>query len=123
MNDELKTFVFQFIVHRSAFIVIAWLIFFAWFVGAALTLLSLARQRFLGATARGAGVAREEWPLVSVLVPARNEEERILATSLRSVLAQDYENFEVVAVDDRSTDATVFIMRSIAAEDGRLRVV
>jgi len=101
----------------------AWLIFFAWLVGAALTLLSLARQRFLGATARDVGVAREEWPLVSVLVPARNEEGRILATSLRSALAQDYENFEVVAVDDRSTDATVFIMRSIAAEDARLRVV
>ena len=126
MNDELRTtafFFFQFIVLRSDFIVFSWLIFFAWLVGAALTLLSLARQKFLGASARDEGFAAGEWPPVSVLIPARNEEGRILAASLRSVLAQDYENFEVVAVDDRSTDATVFIMRSIAAEDGRLRVV
>ena len=120
----------SFIIHHSAFIIspsllvrIAWLIFFGWIVGGALTLLSLARQKFLGASAKGEGLATGGWPLVSVLVPARNEEGRILAASLRSALAQDYENFEVVAVDDRSTDATVLIMRQVAAEDARLRVV
>jgi chlorobactene glucosyltransferase len=119
-----------FITHHSALITssalltqTAWLIFFAWLFGAALTLLSLARMKFLGAAARGGRGAAGELPLVSVLVPARNEEGRILAESLRSALAQDYENFEVVAVDDRSTDATVLIMRALAAEDGRLRVV
>ncbi len=132
MNDELKTtvLVFQFIVHRSDFCVssvlltqTAWVIFFVWLGATALTLLSLARQKFLGAAATGARFLSEEWPLVSVLVPARNEESRILAESVRSALAQDYTNFEVVAVNDRSTDATPFILRSLAAEDGRLRVV
>ena len=101
----------------------AWVIFFAWLAGTALTLLSLARMRFLGAAEKGAGPVPGESPLVSVLVPARNEERRILAASLRSVLAQDYANFEVVAVDDRSTDATLSILRASAAEDERLRVV
>jgi glycosyltransferase involved in cell wall biosynthesis len=62
-------------------------------------------------------------PLVSVLIPARNEAGRVLAESLRSVLAQDYERLEVIAINDRSTDATLSIMRSVAATDERLIVI
>ena len=100
---------------------IAWLIFYVWLVGAALTLLSLARQRFLKPAGRAEGVG--EVPLVSVLVPARNEEGRVLAECVRSILAQDYGRFEVVAVNDRSTDATGPILRSLASDDPRLRVL
>jgi chlorobactene glucosyltransferase len=121
---------FLFVIPRPSLIIsyallvqTAWLIFFVWAAGAAVTLLSLARQKFLGASPPDARPAPREWPLVSVLVPARNEEGRILAESVRSALAQDYPNFEVVAVDDRSTDATIFILRSLAEADGRLRVV
>src|SRR3984885_2322187 len=46
---------------------------------------------------------------VSIIVPARNEEEDI-ELSLTRLLQLDYDNFEVIAVDDRSTDRTGEIM-------------
>ena len=48
-------------------------------------------------------------PRVSIIVPARNEEEDI-EQSLAALLALDYANYEVIAVNDRSTDRTVEIM-------------
>jgi hypothetical protein len=66
--------------------------------------------------------AGESWPKVSILVPARNEAAAI-ETAVRSLLAQDYPDLEVVAVDDRSEDATGAILRRVAAEDARLTVV
>ncbi len=48
-------------------------------------------------------------PGVSVLVPAYNEERHILRT-VESLLNQDYPNFEVIVVDDGSTDATVDVL-------------
>jgi chlorobactene glucosyltransferase len=61
--------------------------------------------------------------LVSILVPARNEAARVLAQSVRSMLAQDYASFEVIAVDDRSTDNTLALLEDIARNDSRLKVV
>ena len=52
-----------------------------------------------------------DWPLVSVVMPVYNGES-FLRESLESVLAQDYEPFEVVVVDDGSTDATADIAQS-----------
>jgi glycosyltransferase involved in cell wall biosynthesis len=62
---------------------------------------------------------------VSIIVPARNEEEDI-EQGLRGLLALDYDNYEIIAVDDRSTDCTGEIMDRMAASPagrGRLRVV
>jgi chlorobactene glucosyltransferase len=61
-------------------------------------------------------------PLVSVLVPARNEE-RAIRRCVASLLAQDYPRFEVMVLDDQSTDATPAILAQEAAADGRLQVV
>lgn len=61
-------------------------------------------------------------PRLSVVVAARDEE-RNIGTALRSLLAQDYPNFEVVVVDDRSTDQTGPILERMAVSDSRLRVV
>jgi GT2 family glycosyltransferase len=62
-------------------------------------------------------------PAIVVIAPARNEEEDI-AQCLESLLAQDCENLRVIAVDDRSTDATGAIMEKIAAQaGGRLDVL
>ena len=79
-----------------------------------------------------ADIAQAKWnlhpnpaPRVSIVVPARNEAEHIEA-SLRCLLALDYENYEVLAVNDRSTDATGKLMDRVAASreaHGRLRVV
>ncbi len=61
-------------------------------------------------------------PLVSILVPARNEEETI-APCVRSLLAQNYPRFEVVVLDDRSTDDTYNTLCRLRDADYRLRVL
>ena len=57
---------------------------------------------------------------VSVLVPARNEEANI-SNCVRSLLAQDYPDFEVVVLNDGSTDRTGEILAELAG--ARLRVL
>jgi glycosyltransferase involved in cell wall biosynthesis len=52
-------------------------------------------------------------PRVSIIVPARDEEKDI-EQSLTALLALDYDNLEVIAVDDRSTDRTGEIMEKLA---------
>ena len=63
-----------------------------------------------------ADIADREWDKrprgkarVTIIVPARNEEADIERT-LTNLLALDYDNYEVIAVDDRSTDRTGEIM-------------
>src|SRR5260370_42699406 len=99
-----------------------WLIVFAWLVSIALTLFGLSRQKPLLPANHLRTKARDA-PLVSVLVPARNEQHRVLADCIRSILAQDYESFEVIAVNDRSTDATGALLETLAKNDKRLRVI
>ncbi|HEX7031801.1 MAG TPA: glycosyltransferase [Nitrososphaera sp.] len=65
----------------------------------------------------GVGVTR--FPKVSVILPARNEE-RYISRCLDSLLAQDYSNFEIIAINDSSTDRTGEIMQGYAARDSRV---
>ena len=58
-------------------------------------------------------------PLISVCIPARNEERNIRAC-VEAILNQDYSNFEVIVLDDRSTDATPTILADIASNNSRL---
>ena len=58
-------------------------------------------------------------PLISVCVPARNEERNIRGC-IEAILRQDYPNFEVIVLDDRSTDATSEILRQFIMESDRL---
>lgn len=61
-------------------------------------------------------------PRVSVLFAARDEEEKLPA-ALATLMAIDYPGLEVVAVDDRSSDATGRILDEFAKTHARLRVV
>jgi chlorobactene glucosyltransferase len=58
-------------------------------------------------------------PKVSVILPARNEG-RYIARCLDSLLGQDYPNFEIIAINDSSTDETGEIMKAYAANDLRI---
>jgi Glycosyltransferases, probably involved in cell wall biogenesis len=59
---------------------------------------------------------------VSVVIPARDEE-RTIGETVQCLLAQRYANFEVIVVNDRSSDRTGEILGTIARESDRLRVV
>lgn len=65
---------------------------------------------------------KEAAPRVSIIVAGRDEEEHAEA-SLATLLALDYPNYEVIAVNDRSHDHTGEIMDRLAASDSRLRVL
>jgi cellulose synthase/poly-beta-1,6-N-acetylglucosamine synthase-like glycosyltransferase len=78
-----------------------------------------------------ADIARPEWnpapqtayPRVSIIVPARNEEGDI-EESLTRLLQLDYADYEVIAVNDRSTDRTGEVMDRVATNaDARLKVI
>src|SRR5580692_11965202 len=71
-----------------------------------------------------ADISRPEWsrkpatphgnPRVSIIVPARNEEEHI-GPALTTLLKLDYDNYEVIVVNDRSTDRTGEVIDEIAS--------
>ena len=99
-----------------------WFIAFVWLIIVVVTLRGVARQQSLSAT-DSLRLTASDAPLVSILVPARNEQDRVLEDCIRSILAQDYGRFEVIAVNDRSTDSTGAILKTLAQGDERLRVI
>jgi glycosyltransferase involved in cell wall biosynthesis len=113
----------------------SWIVFH-WIAGTILGLIwsSRAVDAALGMP-KVADISRPEWggkpatpkgnPRVSIIVPARNEEEHT-GPALTSLLRLDYDHYEVIAVDDRSTDCTGEILDRIAATSegsGRLKVL
>ena len=64
----------------------------------------------------------EVYPMVSILIPVRNEE-RCIGDCLQSLLAQDYPSFEVLVLDDQSSDGTRAILEKIAAAQPKLRIL
>jgi len=60
--------------------------------------------------------------LISIIIPARNEA-RCIARCLDGVLNQHYPNYEVIVIDDHSTDATPHILAQYAAQYPHLRVL
>ena len=107
---------------------LAWLLQWAFIIG---IVLGLARLAFIGALAfaqwarsrrREREHAGEEFePFVSIIVPAYNEE-FVIEPTIRSLLNCDYENFEIVVVDDGSQDRTSEIVREQFAGESRVRL-
>jgi poly-beta-1,6-N-acetyl-D-glucosamine synthase len=62
------------------------------------------------------------WPGVTVLISAYNEEQ-VIATSVRAALDADYPEFEVLVLDDGSTDRTAATARAAGAGDPRCEVL
>lgn len=60
--------------------------------------------------------------LVSVIVPARNES-REISKCIESLLVQTYSNFEMIVVDDSSSDNTCDVVNSLAKNDSRVKLV
>jgi chlorobactene glucosyltransferase len=82
-------------------------------------ILSLANHYEMWRFTRGPEVV--DGPLVSVLIPARNEEKNI-GKCLASLQNQIYRNYEILVLNDNSSDGTAAIIDRIAAGDSRVRV-
>jgi len=108
--------------------------YFHWIAGSLLALIWLSRvvDAALGVRTL-TNISSPEWdrtpatsagnPRVAIIVPARNEENSI-GQALSRLLAMEYDNYEVIAIDDRSTDRTGEIMDRVASvSQGRLKVV
>src|SRR5258708_11956965 len=61
-------------------------------------------------------------PLVSVVIPAFNRE-RVIGTAIKSVLAQTFQDFEVIVVDDGSRDETAKNAIMLACSEPRVRIL
>jgi len=59
-------------------------------------------------------------PFVSVIIPTYNCQ-LFIETAVRSVMEQTYRDWELLVIDDGSTDATCEIIRRLAEEDARIR--
>lgn len=89
----------------------------------ALTLIQLlvALANFLFSERMKISIGNQE-ALVSILVPARNESGNI-ATLIRSVRLQEYQNFELIVCDDQSDDDTAEIVKELVQLDQRVRLI
>ena len=99
---------------------VGWLLFAFWVCLLAPLWLVVSCWRLKRLAVRLAAPA--EWPVVSLIVPARDEGEKI-EQALASLLAIDYPGLEIIAIDDRSQDSTGSVMDRLAAANARLRVV
>jgi chlorobactene glucosyltransferase len=71
---------------------------------------------------RWSNVQAHGLPSVSILVPARNEE-KCIEGCIQSLVELDYPAFEVIALDDQSSDGTLSILEHIAIDQPRLKVL
>ena len=61
-------------------------------------------------------------PKISIVMAAYNEEQDI-GRALESILAQTFNDWELIVIDDGSTDATTDVVRRYAEKDGRIKLV
>lgn len=61
-------------------------------------------------------------PLVSVIVPVYNGE-KYISECIESIINQDYDNIELIVVNDGSTDSSLNILENFASKDKRIRII
>lgn len=91
-------------------IIFAWSIVFLWLAGFIWTQYCLKKQSNLKLDNK---TRIEKETFVSILVPARNEGNRVLEKSISSMLDQTYKNYELIVLNDRSTDDTSNILEEL----------
>lgn len=63
-----------------------------------------------------------DYPLISIGIPFYNAE-KYLGFAIQSVIAQSYKNWELILIDDGSSDSSLKIAQEFAQRDGRIRVI
>src|SRR5215831_14214957 len=92
------------------FVLVVWTYFLLYLIK------SLRQSPILGSVVRSG--TNNNFPKVSIIVPARNEE-KYIGKCLTSLLEQDYPTFEIVAVNDLSSDMTGRIMNEYRVKDSK----
>ena len=105
---------------RDALAVFSGLTAFYWWVHLICALWRMVRARFVVRKDTFDLPAPGEEARVSVLIPARNEEQ-VIQRCVEGVLVQDHPVHELIVLDDGSTDDTAAIVDRIAAGDGRVQ--
>jgi chlorobactene glucosyltransferase len=106
---------------ENLFAALLWPVAALWLLALLWTVYCLRRQKNLEISS--VRQTPSERPFVSIIVPVRNEAGRILEKSVSSMLAQTYENFELIALDDRSTDDTRKVLEKLKIKNPKLIIV
>ena len=61
-------------------------------------------------------------PFVTVMIPAHNEES-VITNTVENILQMDYENFDVIVIDDRSTDNTASVIKSLEQKYDKVKAL
>ena len=104
------------------FIAFSWLLAAIDLARGALVIPSLDQTQLRAPVFADSGGTPQAAPRVSILFSALDEAEKLPA-ALTTFLAQDYPDYEVIAVDDRSEDETGKILDAAARRNPRLKVV
>lgn len=98
------------------------LILYLFFFSLILFYILIFRFRFAFAKHQTENLDQQSLPPVSVIICAKNEEHN-LKINLPGILQQNYPEFEVIVVDDNSTDDTFFVLKSLQQEYQNLNVI
>lgn len=83
---------------------------------------SLLRQTYADKKLRFYTQKEIKQPLLSVIVPAYNQE-KLIGICLQSILSQSMRSFELIIIDDASTDSTYEVCKNFMHNDGRIRLL
>ena len=61
-------------------------------------------------------------PLVTVMIPA-HDEETVISNTVENILSMDYPNFEIIVIDDRSSDNTASVIKDLEAKHAQVRAL
>lgn len=64
----------------------------------------------------------DDFPILSIVIPIYNAQHTLVKT-INSILNQDFNNFEIIAVNDGSSDSSLSIMKSLQEKDKRIKIV
>lgn len=100
---------------------LATIAFAAWIVIVLIWISGLKKTAILKSSEKEQYINNEH-PLVSVIIPACNEE-RAVEQCLESIINQDYGNFEIIVINDRSTDATGLIVEKLKEKHPQIKTI
>ncbi len=107
----------------NLFTVFVWLTLVLWLAALLWTFYCLRKQKPLQPNKAENNNKHQNNTFVSILVPARNEAHRVLDKSIESMINQTYGNYEIIVLNDRSSDETKEILEEFESHDSKFRII